>query len=418
MDGARPPAPADAMRILHVLDHSVPLHSGYSFRTLAILERQWARGWETVQVTSAKQGADVLEEDVDGIKFYRTPRLSRTMEFWPLLAPLAVIQGLTRRLRELVPVVRPHIVHAHSPSLNGVAALRVGRQFRIPVVYEMRALWEDGAVDHGTVVPNGWRYRAMRALETFVLRRADAVTTICEGLQREILGRGIPPARVTVIPNAVDVVRFGAERPASAALARALGLAGAGPVIGYIGSFYAYEGLALLLESLPLVLARQPGGRILLVGGGPQETALRHMASELGIIDKVIFAGRIPHDQIPAYYDLIDVLVYPRRRNRLTDIVTPLKPLEAMARGHLVVASDVGGHRELIHHGETGVLFAAGDPAALARTVLQLMADVPRCRAIRSAARRFVEAERTWQQSVDRYTAVYGGLLASRYAVA
>jgi PEP-CTERM/exosortase A-associated glycosyltransferase len=406
----------EAMRILHVLDHSVPLHSGYSFRTLAILERQWARGWETAQVTSAKHAADVLEEDVDGVKFYRTPRLSRTVESLALLAPLAVIRGLTRRLRELVPVVRPHILHAHSPSLNGVAALRVGRHFGIPVVYEVRALWEDGAVDHGTILPNGWRYRAMRTLETYVLRRADAVTTICTGLQREILTRGVPRAQVTVIPNGVDVARFGTERTATAGLAYRLGLAGMGPVLGYIGSFYAYEGLALLLKSFPVVLARQPGSRVLLVGGGPQEEALRHQARELGIADKVIFAGRIPHEEIPAYYDVIDVLVYPRRRNRLTEIVTPLKPLEAMARGHLVVASDVGGHRELIRHGETGVLFAAGDPTALARTVLGLWADVDRWQAIRSAARRFVEVERTWQQSVDRYTAVYGGLLGSRYA--
>ena len=398
------------MRILHVLDHSVPLHSGYSFRTLAMLEQQRARGWETAHLTSAKHASDLPEEDVNGLKFYRTLKSSRVLDRFSVLAHLAVIHGLTNRLMQVVPAIRPHVLHAHSPCLNGVAALRVGRRLGIPVVYEVRALWEDGAVDHGTMRRNGWRYRAARSLETYVLRRADAVTTICGGLRREILTRGIPGSRVTVIPNGVDISRFAIEPAPPPDLARKLGLDGAGPVIGFIGSFFGYEGLSLLLEALPFMLERKPDSRVLLVGGGPQEDSLRRQANEFGIADKVVFAGRVRHEHIAAYYDVIDVLVYPRCRNRLTELVTPLKPLEAMARGRLVVASDVGGHRELIRDDETGVLFPAGDPAALARAVLDLLADVDRCRAIRTAARRFVEAERTWLQSVDRYAEVYAGL--------
>ncbi len=402
------------MRILHVLDHSVPLHSGYSFRTLAMLEQQRARGWETAHLTSAKHASDLPEEDVNGLKFYRTLKSSRVLDRFSVLAHLAVIHGLTNRLMQVVPAIRPHVLHAHSPCLNGVAALRVGRRLGIPVVYEVRALWEDGAVDHGTMRRNGWRYRAARSLETYVLRRADAVTTICRGLRGEIVARGIPSSRVTVIPNGVDISRFAIEPAPPPALARKLGLDGAGPVIGFIGSFFGYEGLSLLLEALPFMLERKPDSRVLLVGGGPQEDSLRRQANEFGIADKVMFAGRILHENIAAYYDVIDVLVYPRCRNRLTELVTPLKPLEAMARGRLVVASDVGGHRELIRNDETGVLFPAGDPAALARAVLDLLADVDRCRAIRTAARRFVEAERTWLQSVDRYAEVYANLLGNR----
>ncbi len=401
------------MRILHVLDHSVPLHSGYSFRTLAMLEQQRARGWETAHLTSAKHASDLPEEDVNGLKFYRTLKSSRVLDRFSVLAHLAVIHGLTNRLMQVVPAIRPHVLHAHSPCLNGVAALRVGRRLGIPVVYEVRALWEDGAVDHGTMRRNGWRYRAARSLETYVLRRADAVTTICGGLRREILTRGIPGSRVTVIPNGVDISRFAIEPAPPPDLARKLGLDGAGPVIGFIGSFFGYEGLSLLLEALPFMLERKPDSRVLLVGGGPQEDSLRRQANEFGIADKVVFAGRVRHEHIAAYYDVIDVLVYPRCRNRLTELVTPLKPLEAMARGRLVVASDVGGHRELIRDDETGVLFPAGDPAALARAVLDLLADVDRCRAIRTAARRFVEAERTWLQSVDRYAEVYASLLGT-----
>ena len=110
--------------------------------------------------------------------------------------------------------------------------------------------------------------------------------------------------------------------------------------------------------------------------------------------------------------DLIDVLAYPRHRMRLTEIVTPLKPLEAMAQGSMFVASDVGGHRELVRDGETGFLFPAGDADALARTIDQVLArreDWPR---LREQARRFVEAERTWARSVARYESVYAELLA------
>jgi PEP-CTERM/exosortase A-associated glycosyltransferase len=399
------------MRILHILDHSVPLHSGYSFRTLAIVQQQRARGWETAHLTSAKHPSDVLEETVDGLQFYRTPRSSRLFDYSSALAPLGVIRGLARRLTEIVPVIRPHVLHVHSPCLNGVAALRVGRRLDIPVVYELRALWEDGAVDHGTTSRNGWRYRASRALETYVLRRADAVTTICRGLEEEIVARGIPRSRVTIIPNGVDLVRFGTASPASPDLTRRLHLDGARPVIGFIGSFFGYEGLSQLLEAMPLILGQEPRSRLLLVGGGPQEDPLRRQARDLGIADKVIFAGRVPHETIAGYYDLVDVFVYPRHRTRLTDLVTPLKPLEAMARGQLVVASDVGGHRELIRHDDTGILFPADNAPALARAVLDLLANVDRSRAIRVAARRFVELERTWEQSVDRYAAVYSGLV-------
>ena len=399
-----------------MLDHSVPLHSGYSFRTLAIVEQQRARGWETIHVTSAKHPSNLDEEKVDGLTFYRTPQSSSAITRSALLNPVAVIQGLVKRLGQIVPAVRPDILHAHSPCLDGLAALRVGRRFGLPVVYEMRALWEDGAVDHGTMRRNDWKYRVTRALETYVLRRADAVTTICEGLRREILQRGVPPSRVTVIPNGVDVDRFGVDHAAHPGTARRLGVEAAGPIVGFIGSFFGYEGLSLLLAAFPFIVTRRPSARLLLVGGGPQEAALRRQAAESGIGDKVVFAGRIPHAEIPACYDLIDVLVYPRTRNRLTELVTPLKPLEAMARGQLVVASDVGGHRELIRDDETGVLFPAGDATALAKAVLDLLDDAERGRRLRLAARRFVETERTWRQSVDRYAAVYGNLRRPAHA--
>ena len=401
------PAGAVPVKILHLLDHSIPLHSGYTFRTLAILEQQAAMGWDTVQLTSAKHtaaGPDL--EELNGLRFYRTRPGKGLSSKLPLVGQWDVVRGLERRLPEVIAAEKPDLLHAHSPSLNGLAAVRVGRRLGLPVVYECRAFWEDAAADHGTSMEWGPRYRMTRGLETRVFREADAVTCICEGLRSDILARGIPPEKVTVIPNAVNVQRFSYGTPRDVSLAADLGLSDA-TVLGFIGSFYAYEGLELAVRALPAVLEQDPRVRLLLVGGGPQEDALKREAADLGIADRVLFTGRVPHDQVSRYYSLVDVLLYPRLPMRLTDLVTPLQPLEAMAQGNLVLASDVGGHRELIRDGENGRLFRAGDAKALAEAVLEFLGQRAAWDAQREAGRRFVERERNWPSSVARYREVY-----------
>jgi len=172
------------VKILHVLDHSLPVHTGYTFRTRNILRQQRAMGWETVHVTGSKHvepGPD--PETADGLVFHRTPRVRGMSAGWPVLGQYEVVLGLRRRLETLVRQERPDILHAHSPALGGLAALPVGRRHGIPVVYECRAFWEDAAVDHGTTTEGSLRYRLTRALETRVFRGADAVTCICEGLR-------------------------------------------------------------------------------------------------------------------------------------------------------------------------------------------------------------------------------------------
>jgi glycogen synthase len=395
------------LRILHVLDHSIPLHSGYTFRTAAILREQRALGWETHHLTSPKQGESAgLEEDVDGLHFHRTPALPAGA---PGVAEVRLMRALERRLVELVAAIRPDILHAHSPVLNAIPALRVGRRFGIPVVYEVRAFWEDAAVDHGTAREGGLRYRLTRGLESWALARVDHVFTICEGLRRDIVARGIPAARVTVIPNAVDVEAFPLSGPADAGLKARLGLDGT-TVLGFVGSFYAYEGLALLLDAFPAMLAKRPELRLLLVGGGGQEGPLKAQAQRLGVADKIVFTGRVPHAEVSRYYDLIDLLVYPRHSMRLTELVTPLKPLEAMAQGRLFLASDVGGHRELVRHGENGLLFPADSAAALVDAALAALGERERWPQIRASGRRFVEQERTWTRSVGCYRQPYAAI--------
>ena len=402
------------MRVLHIFDHSIPLHSGYTFRSLSILRGQRNLGWHTFHLTSPKQNSgDELENDVDGLHFYRTPTASGLMVKLPVLSEIALMNALERRLEEVVAKIKPDILHAHSPVLNALPALRVGQRHGIPVVYETRAFWEDAAVDHGTCKEGDLRYRLTRSLETYAFKRADAVTTICEGLRSDIVGRGIPAEKVTVIPNAVNIEEFTVGGQANPVLVSQLGLTDK-TVIGFIGSFYAYEGLDILLKAFPLMLARNADVRVLLVGGGPEENRLKAMAAELGIADKVVLTGRVPHAQVQHYYDLLDVLVYPRLSMRLTDLVTPLKPLESMAQGRLLAASDVGGHYELIRDNETGVLFKSGSPQALSDRVLDLLAHPERWQGLKDAGRRFVETERNWGVSVGRYPAVYAGAQAAK----
>ncbi len=399
-------------RILHVLDHSLPLHSGYTFRTRAIMTAQIAAGLDVTGITGVRQYQNGETRNgtvqmVDGLTFYRTqigadgPSPLREWREVNALCEAIIAQ------HRLTPF---DLLHAHSPALNGLAAVQAGKRLGLPVVYEIRAFWEDAAVGNGTGSEGSAKYRLTRALENHVVRRADAVAVICEGLRCDLIERGVSPAKIMVSPNGVDMQMFGDEVAHDAALANDLGLIDK-DVIGYIGSFYDYEGLDDLIAAMPLLSGSARDAHLLLVGGGPMADALQAQVDASPCRDRIHFVGRVPHDQVERYYSLIDILVYPRKRMRLTDLVTPLKPLEAMAQRRLVAASDVGGHVELIRDGDTGTLFAADNPAQLATAMDTLFADRKDWDAMRDRARKFVASERDWQQNIHRYDPVYHLLL-------
>ena len=396
-------------RILHVLDHSLPLHSGYTFRTRAILRAQMARDWDVRGITGLRHGArGAAEELVDGLRFHRTPGKPATGN--PLLREWRDISAHADAIDALVARWRPAIIHAHSPVLNAMAAQRVAKRHGIPLLYEIRAFWEDAAVGNGTGTEGSPRYWLTRQLETHAVRAADAVAVICEGLRTDLIARGIDSAKIIVSPNGVDMEQFGTPVPRDPALTARLGLEGA-DVVGFIGSFYDYEGLDDLIAAMPRLVRARPRVKLLLVGGGPCEQALRDQATASPFADHIVFVGRVPHDQVEDYYAQVDVLAYPRKAMRLTDLVTPLKPLEAMAQGRLVAASSVGGHRELIEDGVTGTLFAPGDPGAIATALAGMFADRGFWDERREAARAFVERERNWSSNILRYEPVYQQLL-------
>ncbi|MGA9867258.1 MAG: TIGR04063 family PEP-CTERM/XrtA system glycosyltransferase [Acetobacteraceae bacterium] len=402
------------MRILHVFDHSLPMQSGYVFRSLGILAAQRGFGWQTAQVTGPRHNIWTgPNETVDGWEFHRTRKPEGMASRFPVAREAVEMGALRTRLTQVIAASRPDIVHAHSPVLIGWPALRAARRAGVPFVYEVRALWEDAAVDLGRARQNDPRYRASRAFEGRVLRQADAVVTLCSAMRDELAGRGIADGKLTVVPNAVEAEMIAEPRAKDPALVAELGLGGR-IVLGFIGSFYHYEGLDLLLDALPAIRARDSRIAVLLVGGGPMDAALRATVAACCLGDCVRFTGRVPHEQVKRYYDLMDFLVFPRRRMRLTELVTPLKPIEAMAEGRLVIASDVGGHRELLRDGVTGFLFAADDKDALARRVLEAVAATDTHAAMREAGRQFVAAERVWPVSAANYKPVYEALLAGR----
>lgn len=405
-----------ALRVLHVLDHSLPNQTGYVYRTLGILGAQRSFGWETFHLTTPRyHGEAPAEETVDGWDFLRTAKSKVPLGGKPVVRELAEMEATRRRLNRVIAELKPDIVHAHSPILTGLPAWRAARKAKIPVVYEVRALWEDAAVDIGHATQSGFRYRATRALETMLLRRANGVVTLCEAMRAELASRGIAGRKIVVVPNAVDMTHFSQPHPRDEGLAESLGLKGR-VVLGFIGSFYHYEGLDLLLQALPEIRATLPNAVVLLVGGGPQEAMLKELTQKLGLSDAVRFTGRVPHEKVRLYYDLVDFFIYPRKSIRLTELVTPLKPLEAMAERRLVIASDVGGHRELIRNDVTGYLFKADDPSALARRVIEAVKGTDRHDAMREAGRRFIETERNWIASGSHYRGLYRGILPRRTA--
>jgi len=241
------------------------------------------------------------------------------------------------------------------------------------------------------------------------MREADRVVTLGEAMRADIIGRGVDPDHVVVIPNAVDPDDF-VPRPTDPALRAALGFTSGDVVLGYVSSLVGYEGIGHLLSAIALLRARGRPVRGLIVGDGVERAALQHLAVQLGLGDDVRFVGRVPVAEVQRWYAQIDVFVVPRTNDRVARAVTPLKPLEAMALERAVVTSDVPALRELIEPGVTGLVFHAEDPVSLADTVEPLLDDPGARVRLGAAARDWVATERTWRHNGARYRRLYAEL--------
>ena len=403
------------MRILHILDRSIPDLSGYSIRSKYIVEFQKKMGLEPIVLTSPKYPQMPKSEEINNITYYRSflpqDAFSSIMLKIPFMRELLIMDILKKDIRKLVKLHQFDILHAHSPSLCGLAASKIARESGIPFIYEARALWEDTAVDMQKFTERSVKYKISRYLETKLFKKASAIVVICESLKKEISSR-IGTNHIYVVPNGVNTQEF-IPREKSGELINKYNLKGK-TVVGFIGKFFRYEGLDILLKSIPLILAKNKNMVFILIGGGVEEANILKMAKELKLNDNVIFPGWVPHQEISDYYSIIDIFVYPRVSKRITELVTPLKPLEAMAMGKMVVASNVGGLKELIKDQKTGFLFSAGDSDDLAKKIVFLSDKDALRKEIGQRARLAVLSERDWSIIVPNYRDIYNTLLSDR----
>jgi PEP-CTERM/exosortase A-associated glycosyltransferase len=394
------------MRVLHVLDISIPMLAGYTSRSRYIVNNQKALGMDPVVLTSVRHQNDegAAMEDIDGIRYHRShaqKRLDRAV-----VKEALEIHELRRRIVEVAKTEKPDLIHGHSSILCGIPAFLASRQLGLPCVYEIRAFWEDASVDHGTSVEGSPKYVAIQKAETLLARNADALIGICQGIKKELVHRGIDERSVFVIPNGVDVDRF-VPRVRDEALAQRLGLSGK-TVVAYIGTFANFEGVPLLVKALiDLIRHGRDDLRGLIVGEGTAYEECRKLAADAGLSDRILHPGKVPHSEVDAMYSVVDILAYPRHSKRITELVTPLKPLEAMSMEKAVIGSSVGGLTELITDGETGLIHRADDTADLAAKI-RMLADAPELRRrLGRNGRTYVQRTRQWRRIVEDHFAVY-----------
>jgi glycosyltransferase involved in cell wall biosynthesis len=398
-------------RVLHIVTNALPNTSaGYTVRTHQIAVAQRSAGLDPHVMTEcgfpvAQGHPDARRAvDLDGVAYHRLLPLSLPRRDDAAMAKgLALAAGLVERLR-------PAVLHAASNHVNGQLALALREAYGLPVVYEVRGFLEDSWQSrHPGDLSRSDVYRLSRDLETHCMRGANLVVTLGEAMREEIVARGIPADRILVAPNAVSS-EFLSPLPDGRPLRAALGIGPDEPVAGLVSSLFAHEGVPTFLEAAAHLHRRGLPVRPLIVGDGPERASLENLATRLGLGGTAVFTGRVPLQDVRRYHAVLDVFVIPRTNDRVCQLVTPLKPVEAMASGLCVVASDVRALREIIKHGSTGTLTLPHDPVALADCLEMLLYSPDVRRELGAKAREWVAGDRTWARNAERYRLAYESL--------
>lgn len=399
------------MKVLHVLDTSIPDSAGYTTRGYYLVMHQQRLGWQPIVLTSERfSNLDGKpQEMIESVQYYRTSAADRKITSIPFFSELDEIRVLRNRVAEVARKEKVDVIHAHSPSLIGSACLTYCKANKVPLVYEIRAFWEDAAVDRGAFTEKSFMYLLRRFHETRVVKQADRVVAICDGIKEDLLQRGVSADKISVIRNGVDCDLFQPQDP-NLALKSRLQLEGK-KILGFVGSFFHFEGIQDLIRAMEGISRRDNQVVLLLVGSGQMYLELEMLTEKLGLKDIVKFVGRVPHEEVKEYYSIIDVLVYPRIRKRITELVTPLKPLEAMAMGKTVLMSDVGGLRELVDDDGAASIYSAENIEELATISLQLCNDESKRAAIGARARRSVQRGWGWLSRAEQGIALYNSIL-------
>lgn len=400
------------MSIIKIFDQTIPYVSGYSMRSKYVADNIARHGFSVKVFSSPIFSYDLQTETRDGVNYFRClPGFPNAMKKMPFLKEFLTVkkikQSIDKNWNSNI-----GLIHAHSSALNGFAGMVAAKKHGVPFIYEVRALWEDAAVDQNKTHEGSLRYKFIRNFETNILKKADRITVICEGLKDDIVSRGIDENKITIVPNGVDSNIF---KPLTKdkELVKKYSLEGFA-VIGFVGTFFLFEGLDILIKAAPLILGKNQNVKFLIVGGGLEERRLKDMVIKLGLTKNIIFTGRVKHGDINRYYSVADILVYPRLSKRITELVTPLKPLEAMALEKPVIASNVGGLKELVKDGVNGMLFKAGDANDLSEKCLFLLNNRGYVEKIAGQARNYVIKERGWASICERYVRIYKELGVSQ----
>jgi glycosyltransferase involved in cell wall biosynthesis len=414
--GGRPPggqAPVKG-RVLHVVTDALPsVSAGYTVRTQEIALAQRAAGLDPHVVS--RIGFPVTAGKIDGrhqVEVAGVPYHRLLPWVMPGRPDTLAAQGL-RRAARLAGRLRPAVIHAASNYSNGLTAIALRDALGVPYVYEVRGFWEDTWLSRHAAtagLESSERYRLSRELEAHCMRAADLVVTLGEAMREEIIARGVDPARILIVPNGV-ATEFLQPLPDGAALRARLGIGAREFVVGLVSSLVAHEGIGTLLEAVRLLRDGGAPVRALIVGDGPEKAALERQAAALGI--GAIFTGRVPMSQVRDYHAVLDAFVVPRTPDRVCQLVTPLKPVEAMASGLPVVVSAVRALGEIIQDKVTGLQAAPRDPAALAACLRDLLDHPGLRRELGDNARQWVARDRTWDHNAERYRAAYARLGAA-----
>jgi glycosyltransferase involved in cell wall biosynthesis len=400
--------------VLHLVTDALPTTSaGYTIRTHEVVRAQRAAGLDPHVVTRCGYPVTTGRLDgrrlvvLDGIPYHRLlpPVL-------PTRADQAADLGLDLAA-ELTGKIRPAVLHAASNYANARIALALGRKFDLPVVYEVRGFWEDTWLsrypDAGQLAASEL-YQGNRDLETRSMLEADLVVTLGEAMRDEIVARGVPAGKVLIVPNAVSEEFLRRPLPDATALREDLRIKAEHYVVGVVTTLVPHEGIGTLLEATRLLADRGVPVRTLIVGDGPERAALQRQAAGAGLGEAVIFTGRVPAARVREFHALLDVFVVPRTRDRVCQLVTPLKPIEAMASGLCVVTSEVKALTEIIKHEVTGALTMPQDPVSLADRLEFLFYSPDIRRKLGDNAREWVARDRTWVYQAELYSGAYARL--------
>lgn len=402
------------MKILHVLYVSIPTIDGSSTRSLDIVSSQKDIGLEPIVVTSPFQRANNSKSEyelINGIKYYRTFINSDNMHssedhssLLKRIAKLFLIIKFIINIYKISKKEKVDIIHAHSTFFCGISAKITGVFLSKPVIYEVRSLWEERQKDSTSKIQ---RYSAevITKFETFSMKISDRIIVINKNLLENVRNRNIKNNKISVIPNAVNLVRIEDKVNKNIITLNTSNYI----TFGYIGNISNIEGIIDLCKVFQELENENINNKLLIYGQGPELNNVKEFV-KLNDLKNVRIMGSIQNSDIYKAFEKIDIIINPRVKSKITDTVTPLKPLEAMGYKKLVIASDVGGMKELITHNETGLLYSAGNNLKLKELIKNVIQDSKKYIHIIDNAYEYVKNEKSWHANAISYFDIYKGL--------